>query len=93
MLASLVSKCNTAAKIVGTRLAIFKTACQRGGWVLRASGAEPRPAAAQAQWVRFAMPTVSVKRDLLFQALGRTYSECPLSTLSSAPLLGGWHAF
>lgn len=29
------------------------------------------------------MPTVSVKRDLLFQALGRTYSECPPRGLGS----------
>ncbi|XP_055429567.1 phenylalanine--tRNA ligase beta subunit isoform X3 [Bubalus kerabau] len=36
------------------------------------------------------MPTVSVKRDLLFRALGRTYSECAPRSLCSAPLLGGW---
>lgn len=40
---------------------------------------------AQAQCPRFAMPTVSVKRDLLFQALGRTYSECPPRSLGSVP--------
>lgn len=38
---------------------------------------------AQAQCSRLAMPTVSVKRDLLFQALGRTYSECPPRGLGS----------
>uniref|UniRef100_A0A2K6BNG9 Phenylalanine--tRNA ligase beta subunit n=1 Tax=Macaca nemestrina TaxID=9545 RepID=A0A2K6BNG9_MACNE len=36
------------------------------------------------------MPTVSLKRDLLFQALGRTYSECRPYTLGPTPLLGGW---
>lgn len=40
---------------------------------------------AQAQCPRLAMPTVSVKRDLLFQALGRTYSECPPRGLGSVP--------
>lgn len=45
---------------------------------------------AQAQWAGLAMPTVSVKRDLLFRALGRTYSECASRSLCSAPLLGGW---
>lgn len=36
------------------------------------------------------MPTVSVKRDLLFQALGRTYSECRLHSLSTVAILRGW---
>lgn len=40
---------------------------------------------AQAQCPRLAMPTVSVKRDLLFQALGRTYSECPPRGVGSVP--------
>lgn len=48
------------------------------------------PLAAQAQWARLAMPTVSVKRDLLFQALGRTYSECRPHSLSIVALLGRW---
>lgn len=30
---------------------------------------------AQAQWAGLAMPTVSVKWDLLFRALGRTYTD------------------
>lgn len=38
---------------------------------------------AQAQCSILAMPTVSVKRDLLFQALGRTYSEWPPRGLGS----------
>lgn len=40
---------------------------------------------AQAQCPRLTMPTVSVKRDLLFQVLGRTYSECPLRGLGEVP--------
>lgn len=52
--------------------------------VLRATAAEARHVA-QAQCPRFTMPTVSVKRDLLFQALGRTYSECPPRDLGSVP--------
>lgn len=42
------------------------------------------------------MPTVSVKRELLFQALGRSYSECPPSppccgTCYPAPRPPGCH--
>lgn len=65
------------------------TACTRSPGSYAPRSPSPGPLRAQAQWARFAMPTVSVKRDLLFKALGRTYSECPPSTLGSAPLLGG----
>lgn len=50
----------------------------------------PGQLAAQAQWSGLAMPTVSLKRDLLFRALGRTYSEYTSDSLGSAPLLRGW---
>lgn len=73
----------TGVQIVGFNQAERETA-RKERRVLRATAAEA-PHVAQAHCPRFAMPTVSVKRDLLFQALGRTYSECPPRGLGSVP--------
>lgn len=74
----------TGVQIVEFRQASHETAQERSGGSF-ALGLPRPPHVAQAQCPRLTMPTVSVKRDLLFQALGRTYSECPPHSLVSVP--------
>lgn len=78
----------TKVEAVESRLPICKTARTRGTWSSVPLSRSPGSLSEHAQLSLLAMPTVSVKRDLLFQALGRTYSECRHRNLGTVALLG-----